>query len=403
MSLPDDLLAPEAVADPHTFFRHLREHAPVHWSERHKAWIVTSHAEVGAALRDPRLSTARMDAFEERLSATRREALAPAIELLRGWMLFHDPPAHTRLRAPVARAFTPRRALRLRAEIETVTAELLDDFARAGGGDLVAAFAHPLPAIVVAALFGVPRADREKIRRWSAKFGVVVFGATERPDYESVAREAGLEFRDYITWLIAERRREGAARDDLLGSLLARCDEADGLRETEIAGACSLLLFAGHDTTASLIASAALALLRNPEQRAALPTEPEAAATAVEELLRFDGPAKIMMRRARFTHERAGRTIAAGQPIFLAIPAANRDPVVFARPDELDLSRTPNPHIAFGEGIHFCLGAPLARLEARIAVTRLFARFPCLALASQQISWRPTISDRSLASLSVTI
>ena len=402
MSLPDDLLAPEAVADPHAFFRRLREHAPVHWSERHKAWIVTSHAELGAALRDPRLSTARMDAFEERLSATRREALAPAIELLRGWMLFHDPPAHTRLRAPVARAFTPRRVERLRADIETVTAELLDDLARDGGGDLVESFAHPLPAIVIAELFGVPRADREKIRRWSANFGVVVFGATERPDYEAVAREAGLEFRDYITWLVAARRREGSARDDLLGALLADCDKADDLRETEIAGTCSMLLFAGHDTTASLVASGTLALLRDPEQRAALPLEPEAAATAVEEMLRFDGPAKIMMRRALVTHERAGCTITAGQAVFLAIPAANRDPAVFAQPDQLDLARTPNPHLAFGDGIHFCLGAPLARLEVRIAVTRLFARFPRLALASEPLAWRPTISDRSLASLPVS-
>jgi cytochrome P450 len=403
MAVPDDLLAPDAVADPHAFFRCLREHAPVHWSERHKAWIVTSHAELGAALRDPRLSTARMDAFESRLSATRREALAPAIELLRGWMLFHDPPAHTRLRAPVARAFTPRRVEKLRAKIEAVTAELLDELARAGGADLVEAFAHPLPAIVIAELFGVPRADREKIRRWSAKFGVVVFGATERADYERVASEAGLEFRDYIRWLIAERKREGAARDDLLGALLAGCDEPGGLREAEISGACSLLLFAGHDTTASLIGSGTLALLRDPEQRAALPDEPEAAATAVEELLRFEGPAKIMMRRALVTHERAGQTVAAGDAVFLAIPAANRDPAIFARPDALDLTRTPNPHLAFGDGIHFCLGAPLARLEARIALTRLFARFPRLALASEQVTWRPTISDRSLVSLPITI
>lgn len=403
MAVPDDLLAPEAVADPHGFFRRLREHLPVHWSERHKAWIVTSHAELAVALRDPRLSTARMDAFESRLSATRREALAPAIELLRGWMLFHDPPAHTRLRAPVARAFTPRRVEKLRAKIEAVTAELLDDLARAGGGDLVEAFAHPLPAIVIAELFGVPRADREKIRQWSAKFGVVVFGATERADYERVASEAGLEFRDYIRWLIAERKREGAARDDLLGALLADCEEPGGLREAEIAGACSLLLFAGHDTTASLIGSGTLALLRDPEQRAALPDEPEAAATAVEELLRFEGPAKIMMRRALVTHDRAGRTIAAGDAVFLAIPAANRDPAVFARPDALDLERTPNPHLAFGDGIHFCLGAPLARLEAHIALTRLFARFPRLALASEAIAWRPTISDRSLVSLPIAI
>jgi cytochrome P450 len=174
----------------------------------------------------------------------------------------------------------------------------------------------------------VPRADREKIRHWSAKFGVVVFGAVERPDYEQVAHEAGVELRDYVAWLVAERRREGSSRDDLLGALLQTCGRPEGLREDEIAGACSLLLFAGHDTTASLIASSALALLRDARQRAQLPVEPDDAVCAVEELLRFEGPAKIMMRRALVSHERAGQTVEAGQQIFLALPSANRDPEV---------------------------------------------------------------------------
>lgn len=399
----DDLLAPDAVADPHAFFHRLRAHAPVHWSERHKAWLLTSHAEVRAAFHDPRLSTARMDALEARLPEARRAALAPALSLLRGWMLFHDPPAHTRLRSPVARAFTPRRVEQLRDRIDAITGELLDALAGAGGGDLVEHFAHALPAAVIAELFGVPRADREKIRRWSAKFGVVVFGAVDRPDYEAVAREAGLEFRDYVDWLVAERRRGASAGDDLLGALLATAGRPEGLAEHEIAGACSLLLFAGHDTTASLIASGAIALLRDPAARAAFPLDPDAAAPAVEELLRYDGPAKIMMRRALETHERSGAMVRAGDALFLAIPAANRDPAVFAEPDRLDLARSPNPHVAFGEGIHFCLGAPLARLEARIALARLLARFPGLVLASDQIEWRRTVSDRSPIAVPVSL
>lgn len=403
MAVADDLLAPAAVADPHAFFHRLREHAPVHWSERHQAWLLTSHAEVRAAFHDARLSTARMDAFESRLPAARREALAPAIELLRGWMLFHDPPAHTRLRAPVARAFTPRRVERLRASIESITHELLDDLARAGGGDLVESFAHALPAAVIADLFGVPRSDREKIRRWSAKFGVVVFGAVERPDYAEVAREAGLEFRDYVAWLVAERRRTGASNDDLLGALLATAGRPDGLAESELAGACSLLLFAGHDTTASLIASATIALVGDSQAHANFPRDPEAAGPAVEELLRYDGPAKIMMRRALVTHERSGSTVRAGDSLFLAIPAANRDPAVFPDPDRLLLTRSPNPHVAFGEGIHFCLGAPLARLEARLALTALLARFPRLRLGPGPIAWRRTVSDRSPLAVPVTL
>ena len=401
---PDDLLAPEAVADPHSFFHRLRAHAPVQWSARHRAWIVTSHAEVRAALRDGSLSTARMDAFAARLTPARREALAPALDLLRGWMLFNDPPAHDRMRAPVARAFTPRRVERLRGAIEDVVAERLDALARDGGGDFVANFAHPLPAIVIADLFGVPRADREKLVGWSAKFGVVVFGATDRPDYERVAREAGLEFRDFVAWLVAQRKAVGEYGDDLLGALLATCGTEDGLREDELAGACSLLLFAGHDTTASLLGSAVNALLRDDAACTSMPREPDdpRAAVAIEELLRFEGPAKIMMRRAVHAHDRGGQAIQPGQQLFLAISAADRDPEVFARSDALDLSRAPNSHVAFGEGIHFCLGAPLARLEARIALTRLFARFPGLALARDDVTWRATISDRSLVALPVT-
>ncbi len=400
---PDDLLAPESVADPHAFFHRLRAHAPVHWSARHRAWIVTSHAEVRAALRATSLSTARIGAFAARLAPARREALAPALDLLRGWMLFNDPPAHGRLRTPVARAFTPRRVEKLRGAIERVVAELLDAFAKRGGGDLVEAFAHPLPAIVIADLFGVPPADRDKLVRWSPKFGVVVFGATDRTDYEALAREAGLEFRDYIAWLVAQRKSAGEHGDDLLGALLASCGTGDGLREDELAGACSLLLFAGHDTTASLIGSSANALLRDEAARAALPGDPEArsAAAAIEEFLRFEGPAKIMMRRAVQPHERGGQQIQAGQQIFLAIGAANRDPALFMNPDKLDLSRAPNPHVAFGEGIHFCLGAPLARMEAEVAFEALLDRFPKLELASEALEYRANPILRGLVALPV--
>ena len=402
---PDDLLAPEAVADPHAFFHRLRAHAPVHWSARHRAWLVTSHAEVRAALRDASLSTARIETLASRGSPARRQALAPAFDLLRGWMLFNDPPAHERMRAPVARAFTPRRVEKLRTAIEAVVTELIDTFEEQGGGDLVEAFAHPLPAIVIADLFGVPRGDRDMLVRWSAKFGVLVFGATERADFERVVREAGIEFRDYVAWLVARRKAAGAFGDDLLGALLASCGTDEGLREDELAGACSLLLFAGHDTTASLIGSSVNALLRDDGARAALPRDPDdpRALAAVEECLRFEGPAKVMVRSALHAHERGGQRIEAGQQIFMALSAANRDPAVFASPDRLDLARFPNSHVAFGEGIHFCLGAPLARLEARVALTRLFARFPRLALARDEVAWRATISDRSLVSLPVKL
>lgn len=390
-----DLLQPPAVDDPHAFFAPLRDADPIQWSERHRAWMIMGHPELDAAFRDRRLSTERMSGFRERLTGRRAEALAKAIDLLDGWMLFHEPPEHTRLRSPLARSFTPRAVGGLGARISSIVDDLLTEMGTVVGGDLVERFAHPLPAAVIAELFGVPIGERDWLAGWSEKFGVVVFGAVNRPDYEDLAREAGAELEDRLRPLLDRYRVE--PEDNLLSLLLAREGADDGLTTTEILGACSLLLFAGHDTTASLLGAGTAALCRDPAARQAFAdAEADARDTAVEELLRFEPPPKIMMRTVTEAHTRHGKQFDVGQAVFLGILAANRDPRVFDGADRLVLDRSPNPHLTFGFGHHFCLGAALARLEIRIAIPALLQRFPDLRLDGAP-TWKPTISDRSAA------
>lgn len=406
-----DLLHPLAVDDPHTYFRARRPLGPVQWSERHRAWIVIGHEAISAAFHEPAFSTERMNAFRSRLSGTRADALARAVDLLDGWMLFHEPPKHTQLRSPLSRAFTPRAVSVLHPAIETEITRLLDAMeVRLQQGevvDLVESFSHRLPAAVIARLFGVPEELDEWLAEWSERFGVVVFGATKRPDYEEVARASGEEFFARLGAFLDDRRAHPT--DDLVSVLLAAEDPTgvDGLTTVEIIGACSLILFAGHDTTASLLGSATVALLQ-PEHREALDTlrsntlDADGLSIAIEELLRFEAPAKAMMRQAVSDVHFFGADIRKGDAVFLTLLAGNRDPEVFDDPDSIILDRSPNPHVTFGHGRHFCLGASLARLEASLALPALYRRFPTLRLAGAP-TWRPTVSDRSPAHIPVAI
>jgi len=402
MGNPDDLdlLSDGAIQNPHPYFARFRERQPVVWSERHRAWMVLGHPELDAAFRAPQLSTDRMGAFRARLTGSRAEALAAAIELLEGWMLFHDPPEHTRLRAPFTRQFTPKAMSALEADVTAIADRLLDDFAAhlqdGATADLVEHYTHPLPAAVIARLFGVPDSLTDWLAAWSARFGVVVFGQTKRPDYEEVARTAGEEFREHLGDLLALRRAD--PRDDLVSALAASTD----LNDAEVLGACSLLLFAGHDTTTSLMSTATLALIDHPHERERLINDPTIRDTAVEEMLRYDGIAKAMMRIVAEPMELGGQRFEPGQAVFLGILSANRDPRVFDRADEMILDRSPNPHLSFGHGMHFCLGAALARLELRVAIPRLMQRLPNLRRAGE-VEWKPNITDRSAAHVPLSL
>lgn len=388
-----DLLDPAVVDDPHGPLGRARDRDPIQWNVRHRAWMILGHPELADAFSDPRLSTERMAGFLERLPVERRDAVRQGVELLDGWMLFHEPPTHERLRSPMRRQFTPRAVALLGGwisdEVDRLIAALRCGPERV---DVVETFSHPLPAAVVGRLFGVPGELGGWLADWSDRFGVLVFGATRRSDYEQVVRAAAAEFVDVVGGLIDARR--SAPGEDLLSKLLVVENEPDGLSTTEILGACSLLLFAGHDTTSSLLGSSVAALNSAPELRERLAGDPEIADAAVEELLRFEPPPKHMLRMVVEDHQRGEHDLRAGDSVLMGILAANRDPRVFDEPDRLRFDRTANPHLTFGFGHHFCLGASLARLEARIALPALFRAFPDLRVDGA-VRWKPTVSDRS--------
>ncbi|MDE3206126.1 MAG: cytochrome P450 [Acidobacteriota bacterium] len=400
------MFAPEVVADPHPLLARLRRDDPVHWSERHRAWLLTRYDDVLAGFKDPRMSAERVTPARAHPDDDGDGPVDPVAEVLANWMVFKDPPDHPRLRRLVSTAFRPRAIARLEPVIEATVEGLLDDLgahARSGQAvDLTSTFAGPLPAIVIAHMLGVPEGDQEQFRHWSDELTDLVFGATEVADRRERGQKALRALADYCRGLIESARRHPA--DNVLGSLVQAHDEGDRLSTEELISTCTLLLFGGHETTRTLIANGVAAALAASWDLAEVMTGP-GAATAVEEMLRFEGPAKVEVRHAAAPVEWRGRRIEAGQRVFLAVIAANRDPEQFESPDVLDLRRDPNPHLGFGFGAHFCLGATLARVETRIALRGLLRRYPEISLAQPygSLPWRPALISRSLLELPVIL
>jgi cytochrome P450 len=375
--------------DPYRLYRYLLETAPVQWNEVLDAWTLVRYTDVVSSLTDPRFAADR----------TKQGLPFDGYQLAKS-MLVSDPPDHTRLRALVQKAFTPRMIDQLRPRIVTVVAELLDRMAeRQGPVDLIAEFAYPLPVVVIAELLGVPAEDRVKFQEWSALLAASVdpLISSELMDRLTWAREA---LHAYLREIIAERRQQ--PRSDLISALVAVEERGDVLSEPELVVMCTLLLVAGHETTVNLIGNGVLALLRHPDQLERLRADPSLIGSAVEELLRFDAPVQLTGRIAVEPVQIEGQTIEPGQWILPLLGGANHDPAQFAEPERLDLGRNPNPHVAFGRGIHFCLGAPLARLEGQIAIGALVRRFRTLALAGEPVR-RDQITLRGLKSLPVSI
>ena len=312
-------------------------------------------------------------------------------------MVFKDPPDHTRLRDLVKRTFTPRAIARLAPRVESIVEEVLD-LPPAGEIDVIHEIAYPLPALVIAEMLGVPVSERDRFRAWSNDISATIFQAA-RSEADRRRSQAGLVgLSDFLRDLVAHYRREPG--ENLISGLIAARESGSSLTEEEIVSTCVLLLFGGHETTTNLIANGFLALLRNPGQAALVSARPELASAAVEELNRFDGPAKISVRRAAVDIEMRGRTIPAGSKVLLAQAGANRDPRRFDRPDELDVERAENRNVAFGFGIHYCLGAPLARLEVRTLLPRMLARLPNAEPAGG-LSYQPLLLTRGLVSLPI--
>lgn len=377
---------PAFLADPFPLYRQLREDGPVRRvviAGALEAWLVTRYEDGLAALSDTRLSSDVRDAADtrllEQLPGTERESML-------GNMLRSDPPDHTRLRRLVSKAFTARRVAEMRPRVQEVTDRLLDAVVADGHADLVADFALPLPVTVISELLGVPVDERHEFQRWTDR---MLMRGAEPPD-PAVVNEAWRHMRAYVTELIGAKRAEPG--EDLLSALITARDEEQRLSEDELVAMVFLLLAAGYVTTVNLISGGIAMLLAHPDQLDLLRSDPALLPGAVEEFLRYDGPVSPGIARfAREDVEIAGVRIPRGATVLIGSAVADRDPDRFADPDRLDITRADNAHLAFGHGIHYCLGAPLARLEGQIAIGTALRRLPGLALAVEpaRIPWRP--------------
>nr|WP_246459800.1 cytochrome P450 [Amycolatopsis jiangsuensis] len=371
---------------------------PFHGSWGGGSYLVTGYEDARALLTDSRVSKSNQGARELLAAKIGEENLSGLGTLLGDHMLNSDPPDHTRLRKLVNRAFTARTVARLRPRIEEITRELLDGMAGQEQADLMTAFALPLPITVICELLGVRPEDRGEFSGWS---NTLLAGATE--DFGAI-EQAAVQMHGYLASLVEGKRAEPG--EDMLSALVLATDEGDALTEQELVGMAFLLLVAGHETTVNLIGNATLALLRAPEQAAKLRADPELLPGAVEEFLRFDGP--INLATMRYTTEDVpvgDSTIPAGEFVQVSLLAANRDEGRFPDPDDLDVTRPPGGHLAFGHGIHYCVGAPLARLEAEIALGGLLNRFPDLTLAvpEDELDYRKSTLVHGLNALPVRL
>lgn len=364
-----DLACDEAINQPADYFGRVLERGAVQWSDAQRAWLVLSHAEVEAGFRDSEnLSADRTGAFA-RAAQGRSEAFGKAIELLSAWMNFRDPPVHSLLRDPVKAAFTPRAISALESQVQQIVDSTIDRF-EGNVVDLNEAFAHPVPAMVIAAVLGADGEDRRRFSGWSDDIGRLVFAMEPGKTAEEPVNRAVAEFSTFFSTLIDRERREPTS------SVLSAIVHSDigELSELELVGACTLILFGGHETTTTLLTNTLCLLLERPDLVEWLKAHPESMPSAVEEFMRIGGPARSMPRKVVREHERGGQQLEPGQNVFLGIVSANHDPAVFESPEVVDLQRDPNPQLGFGWGLHFCLGANLARLETRIALNSLLQR-----------------------------
>ncbi len=387
-------LDPAIRANPYPLYHLMRADDPVRPSDLlPDVWVFLRHEDVSTLLHDRRFSS------EYNADGSSRALGGAEVEgglLDRRTMLTSDPPDHTRLRGLVSKAFTPRMVESLRPRIQQIVDALLDEVAPRGRMDLMADFAYPLPVTVIAEMLGISPDDRERFRRWSDDVIVTIEPLVSAEDRERAQRSA-TELQQYFELIVAQRRRSPGT--DLLSALIAAEEQGDRLSSEEMYATCVLLLVAGHETTKNLIGNGMLALMRHPDQLRLLRDEPSLIESAVEELLRYDSPVQSTIRIALEDAVMAGKTIARGQMVVLSLGAANRDPERFPDPDRLDIQRAENPHLSFGHGLHFCLGAPLARLEGQIAITTLLRRMPGLRLDAEEPEWLPSLTLRGLASL----
>ena len=384
-------------ADPYPWYRALREQSPVHLHPD-VGYVVSRYADVEALLRDDRFSVSTPSPWRELLA----EHASPALRALgESTLLFIDAPDHTRVRALVAKAFTPRRIALLTPHIERTIDGILENLESRTEFDLVTEIADPLPILTITHLLGVPHADWSQLHAWTN----AIAAFNELPiDFDALpaANVAATEFTAYCNILIDQRRSEPG--DDLVSALITAEDSGRRLDHDKVVSMLILLLMAGHDTTKSLISTGMRELLRRPEQAAFLRDDPSIVTAGIEELLRFESPLHVASGGGRWTRDAITLhdvTIEPGVPVRLLLGSANHDPDAYDDPDRLDVHRAPKPHLAFGKGVHFCLGAALGRLEGQVVIPRILQRLPDLELVNDESEWRPRFVTRQLARLPV--
>jgi cytochrome P450 len=388
------LTSPDFIDDPYPVYKALRESEPVHWSNEWGVWVLTRYDDTDAILRDPQRysNVGRFNALLDQLPPEVQPDVVPLRRHYSGGLIQSDPPDHTRLRTLVRQAFTPRVIEGYRERVQVIVDTLIEPFLDTGRVDIVMDVAYPLPVFVVSEILGAPTSDLSQVFRWTSDIGGLQATGGAREDKARRAAASIQEIEDYFRQIIVARRAKPGA--DLISSLIAAQDAGDRLNDAELISMCVTLLLAGHETTKNLVSNGILTLLRHPDQLAALRDEPSLLPTAVEEVLRFESPIQRGWRIVAVDTELRGHQLSAGQLVYYMFGSANRDPEQFPDPDRFDVRRRDNRHLAFGYGIHFCIGAPLARLEGSIAIGTILRKLPGLELREDRIEWGQSVHVR---------
>jgi len=401
LTISDDLLHPDILPDPYPVYAHFREHDPVHWNEVLDSWMIMRYADVLATVTNhERLSSDRTAAFMEYLSPEDRERFALFAGTRARMMIYSDPPRHTRLRGHINHGMTPRMVESMRARIQAQTDELIDQALERGRFDVISDLALPLPATMNAALLGVPVEDHEQLKRWTTDFINALSGGGSGlpPDVLQRGQDAVAALHDYLGAMMEARRRHPT--DDLMSAFIGAEGHGTLVDDHELYATCINMLFAGLETVVNLIGNGTIALLRHPDQLALLRREPGHMRTAIEEFLRYDCPVQLVGRLVLDDVEVGGRRFTKGDKLLVVFASANRDPRQFPDPDRLDVTRRENRHLTFSQGIHYCAGAALARMEGDIAFSTLLRRLPDFELApNTQLRWHENVSFRGLVEL----
>ena len=404
-ALAFDPADPAVRRNPFPLFARLQDEDPVHWSPALRSWVLTRHEDVRQVMLSGAMSPDRLRPFYAQLQGERRDTLAEVMRYLSLWMVFRDPPEHTRLRKLVGTVFNLKALEALAPAVIRVVDQLLDALPVGQPIDWAQAVAMPLPAYVIMDMLGIAQVDYPLLKAASDDLRAFIGSARADTDRYARARQGATTLADYFRDLIATRRKTPG--EDFVSRMIAARDEAGRLSEDELVATCMLVLFAGHETTTHLMGNALNALLEHPDQmqqlRQRLRDEPTLIDSAVEEFLRYDGPSLSIARVVSADHTLAGKPLKAGDRVFAMVSAANRDPRAFDKPQTLDIARSPNRHLTFGFGLHFCMGAPLARLEGQHCIARLLQRFGRIERAAGEPAWVDALVMRGLSSLPVRL